>query len=64
MTCRLAPNVRQAIACGVELGGITRVLWLVFQDLEDRLGVPGKHIENMEEEFNRNMKESAEASGL
>ena len=22
LTCRLAPNVRQAIACGVELGGI------------------------------------------
>ena len=23
LTCRLAPNVRQAVACGVELGGIT-----------------------------------------
>ena len=22
LTCRLAPNVRQAIACGVELGGM------------------------------------------
>ena len=26
LTCRLAPNVRQAIACGVELGGMFLVL--------------------------------------
>ena len=26
LTCRLAPNVRQAIACGVELGGISTKL--------------------------------------